>query len=77
MKSSSLEKYQKIEDKIIKGVRNLFRLKKEIGYTTTKDVRNLFRLEKKMDDTTAKDVRIVFRLRKENKSVKDRIIKGY
>ena len=46
MKSSSLEKYQKIEDKIIKDVRNLFRLKKEIGYTTTKDVRNLFRLKK-------------------------------
>ena len=46
MKSSSLEKYRKIEDKIIKDVRNLFRLKKEIGYTTTKDVRNLFRLKK-------------------------------
>ena len=76
MKSSSLEKYQKIEHKIIKDVRNLFRLKKEIGYTTTKDVRNLFRL-KKMDGTTAKDIRIVFRLRKENKSVKDRIIKEY
>ena len=47
MKRSSLEKYQKIEDKIIKDVRNLFRLKKEIGYTTTKDVRDLFRLKKK------------------------------
>ena len=42
MKSVSLEKHN-----IIKDVRNLFRLKKEIDDTTTKDVSNLFRLKKK------------------------------
>ena len=31
------------EEKIVKDVRNLFRLKKELNYTATKDVRNLFR----------------------------------
>ena len=31
------------EEKIIKDIRNLFRLKKELNYTTVKDIRNLFR----------------------------------
>ena len=31
------------EEKIIKGIRNLFRLKKELNYTAIKDIRNLFR----------------------------------
>ena len=39
MKSLSLE-----EENIIKDVRNLFRLKKELNYTAVKDKRNLFRL---------------------------------
>ena len=38
---------QKIEDNIIKDVRNLFKLRKEIDDTTVKDLRNLFRLKKK------------------------------
>ena len=46
MKSSRLEKDKRIEDNIIKDVRNLFRLEKEIDYTTVKDIRNLFRLRK-------------------------------
>ena len=41
MESSSLE-----EEKIIKDVRNLFRLKKQIDDTAIKDIRNLFRLKK-------------------------------
>ena len=34
------------EEIIIKEIRNLFRIKKELTYTAIKDVRNLFRLEK-------------------------------
>ena len=37
MESLSLE-----EEKIIKNIRNLFRLKKELNHTATKDIRNLF-----------------------------------
>ena len=36
------------EEKIIKNIRNLFRLKKELNYTAIKDIGNLFRLEKKL-----------------------------
>ena len=41
MESSSLE-----EKSIIKDVRNIFRLKKEVDDITIKDIRNLFRLKK-------------------------------
>ena len=34
------------EEKIIKDIRNIFRLKKEQNYTTIKEIRNLFRLKK-------------------------------
>ena len=34
------------EEKLIKDVRNLFRLKQELNYTAVKDITNLFRLEK-------------------------------
>ena len=34
------------ELKIIKDIRNLFRLKKELNYTAIKDIRSLFRLKK-------------------------------
>ena len=34
------------EVKIIKDVRNLFRLTKELNYTAIKDIGNIFRLEK-------------------------------
>ena len=33
-------------EKIIKDIRNLFKLKRELNYTAIKDIRNLFRLEK-------------------------------
>ena len=34
------------EEKIIKDIRNLFRLKRELNYTAVKDIRNLFKREK-------------------------------
>ena len=37
-------KKRKTEDDIIKDIRNLFRLRKEIDNSATKDIRNLFRL---------------------------------
>ena len=36
------------EEKIIRDIGNLFRLKKEQNYSTTKDIRNLFRLKKEV-----------------------------
>ena len=36
------------EDKIIKDIRNRYRLKKEQNDTAIKDIRNLFRLKKKL-----------------------------
>ena len=41
MESLSLE-----EENIIKDIRNLFRVKKELNYTVVKDIRNLLRLER-------------------------------
>ena len=37
------------EEKIIKDIRNLFRLKKEQNHTAIKDTRNLFRLKKEVN----------------------------
>ena len=37
------------EENIIKDIRNLFRLKKELNYTAIKVIRNLFRLEKQTE----------------------------
>ena len=34
------------EEKIIKDIKNLFRLNKEVNHTAVKDIRNLFRWEK-------------------------------
>ena len=64
MKSLRLQK-----ENIIKDVRNLFRLKKEM------DVRIIFRLKKETDDNTVNDIRNIFRLKKENEAIKDRIIR--
>ena len=47
IKSLSIEK-----EKIIKDIRNLFRLKKELNYTAIKDIRNIFRLEKETKEIT-------------------------
>ena len=45
MKSYRLEK-DKLEENIIKDVRNFLDWKKEINDTTIKDIRNIFRLMK-------------------------------
>ena len=45
------------EENIIKYIRNLFRLKKELNYTAIKNIRNIFRLEKETKAT--KDRQIV------------------
>ena len=76
MKSPILEK-----EKIIKDVRNLFRLKKLKKQTidiTIKDIKNLFRPEKneEMKDKILRDVRDVFRLEKRNKAIKDIILRN-
>ena len=35
------------QEKIVKNVRNLFRLKKELNYTAINDIRSLFRQKKR------------------------------
>ena len=48
------------EEKIIKDIRNPFRLKKELNYTETKDIRNLFRQKKEAEaikDRILKDIK--------------------
>ena len=52
MKSSRLEKDKKIEENIIKDVRNLFKIKQKIDDTRIKDVRNIFRLKKEIVNIT-------------------------
>ena len=42
MKSSRLEKDKNVEDNIIKDLKNLFRLKKEVDDTTIKDASSFF-----------------------------------
>ena len=49
------------EEKIIKDIRNLFRLKKELNYIAIKDIKNLFRQEK---ETNAIKLRILRGIRK-------------
>ena len=55
MKSSRFEKDGKIEENIIKNIRNIFRQKKEVDDITIKDIRNLSRLKK--ENTVIKDFR--------------------
>ena len=57
-------KRSKIENNIIKDIKNPFRTKKLIDDTTIKDARNLFRLTKEIDDTTVEDIRNLFRQKK-------------
>ena len=64
MESLSLEK-----ENIIKDTRNLFRIKKELNYTTIKDIRNLFRLEKEtkpIKDRTIRYMKNLFEHEEEN-----------
>ena len=48
---------------IIKDIRNLLRLKKELNYTAIKDIRNLFRREKEtkeIKDRRLRDIKNLF-----------------
>ena len=38
-----MERLSYEEEKIFKGIRNIFRIKKELKYTAIKDTRNIFR----------------------------------
>ena len=75
MESSSLE-----EEKIIKDIRNLFRLeklKKETIDIAIKGIRNLFRTEKEnkgIKYRITRDIRNVFRLEKK-KGIKEKIVR--
>ena len=51
------------EENIIKDIRNLFRLKKELYYNAIKGITNLFRLEKETKgiiDRTPRDIKTLF-----------------
>ena len=51
------------EENIIKDIRNLFRLKKELNYTAIKDIRNPFRLKKEnkaIKDRIPRDIKNLF-----------------
>ena len=53
----SLEK-----ENIIKDIRNIFKLKKELNYRAIKDIRNLFRLEKQTDTIIDRILRDIWNL---------------
>ena len=64
MESLSLQ-----EQKIIKDMKNIFRLKKELNYTAIKDIRNHFRQEKEsksIKDKILRDIRNLFEHEEEN-----------
>ena len=51
------------EENIIKDIRNLFRLKKELNYTAIKDIRSPFRLKKEnkaIKDRIPRDIKNLF-----------------
>ena len=59
------------EEKIIKDIGNLFRLKKELNYTAIKDIRNLFRREKEskaIKDRILRDTKNLFEHEKEEEN---------
>ena len=59
------------EEKIIKDIKNLFRLKKEQNYTAVKDIRNLFRQEKetkKIKDRILRDIKNLLKYEKEEEN---------
>ena len=53
----SLEK-----ENIIKDIRNIFKLKKELNYRAIKDIRNFFRLEKQTDTIIDRILRDIWNL---------------
>ena len=58
-----MENLRPEKEKIIKDIRNLFRLEKELNYTAVKDVRNLSRREKEtkaIKDRILRDIKKIF-----------------
>ena len=61
------------EKKIIKDIRNLVRLKKELNYTAIKDLGNLFRLDKEtkaIKDRMLRDIKNLFEHKEEENHYK-------
>ena len=69
-----MKQIKKIEEKIIKEVKILLRIRKSIDDVTIKNLRNLFRLKKEKYGTTVKD-KINLSDWKRNKAFKNRIIR--
>ena len=64
-----MENQKPEEEKIIKDIRNLFRLKKELNYTAIKDITNIFRLEKEtkaIKNRIIRDIKSLFEHEEEN-----------
>ena len=60
------------EEKIIKDIKNLFRLKKELDYTAIKDKKNLVRREQEIKKLTveySEMLRIFLSMKKRKKSI--------
>ena len=56
------------EENVIEDVRSLFRLKKQLNYTTINDIRNVFRLEKEtkaIKDIMLRDIKNLFEHKEE------------
>ena len=55
------------EERMIKDIRNLFRLKKELNYTAIKDIGNRFRQQKEtkeIKDRILRDIKNLFSMKK-------------
>ena len=68
------------KENIIKDIRNLFRLKKELSLTATEDVRNLFRQEKEsksIKDRILRDIKNLFEHKEEENYYKPVTISNF
>ena len=52
-------KFSLEEENIIKDIKNLLRLKKELNHTAIKDIRNLFKLEKETKENLSMNKKII------------------
>ena len=65
---------------MIKDIRNLFRLKKELNYTAIKDIGNRFRQQKEtkeIKDRILRDIKNLFQYEKEENYSKPVIVSKY
>ena len=72
-----MENLRTQEEKIIKNIRNLFRLKNELNDTAIKDKTNLFRLEKEtkaIKDRILRDIKNLFEHKEEKNYYKSVIV---